>query len=321
MSRLDPDRLQFLNIGGGQDSSALAILYVRGDLPAPYYRRRTYLVMADTGCELPETYAWVREHFIPYLAGYGVELHILEPGGPYHVADTGRVYPDLWTGFMTLSRHPTMPTMKTPDCTFKYKQMPLARFRNARRVSWCGRDARQQAANKTPDVVMVGIAANEPDRALPSPASNYELHYPLIQYKLDRPACQRLIEQAGLPLPLKSGCWCCPHAPPRHYYWLLRKHPHLFAKVEEMEEATNRDRLTRGITRPMYLRRDYNLPIRQTAMEWHRRNPQWTVEQVEESLIRKPDFAVRFGRKVLNCKDQIRFDFEEMCVACPRKAG
>ena len=35
--------------------------------------------------------------------------------------------------------------------------------------------------------------------------------YPLIDLRLSRGACIRLIEAAGLPIPHKSRCWGCPH--------------------------------------------------------------------------------------------------------------
>ncbi len=35
--------------------------------------------------------------------------------------------------------------------------------------------------------------------------------YPLIDLRMNREWCLRIIREAGLPEPPKSRCWCCPH--------------------------------------------------------------------------------------------------------------
>lgn len=300
-------------MGLGQDSTAIAILSAEGRLPAWYYQFRTYFVFADTGAELPETYAWCDQHFVPWLQRHGIELHVLKPHGPFHQTRAGRSYPDIRTAFMTLGTHPTFPTLTSPRCTMNSKQYPLARFREAKRLEWCGRTAYQQARNETPDVVLVGIAADEQHRALPSPAKNYVIRYPLIELGLARKDCQAIIKAAGLPVPPKSGCYLCPFAPAWHYWWLANKHPHLMAKVEEMEDACVEDRVSRGL-QPNYILHSWQLPVRQAAEKWHRQNPRVTVQEIEHWMITKPGYAVHFGCKKADDR-QLTFALTELLAS------
>lgn len=66
----------WLSYGGGVNSTALAILLVRGKLPQ-YEPWR--IVFADTGEERPETYAFIRDHFELWLARHGKTLEIVRP--------------------------------------------------------------------------------------------------------------------------------------------------------------------------------------------------------------------------------------------------
>lgn len=289
----DPDRLLFLNMGLGQDSAAIAVLYCEGKLPAEYYTLKPYFVFADTGAEMPETYEWMREHFIPYLERYGHTLHILEPGGKYHHRRTGRVYPDIRTAFMN-AKHPSFPTRKSPRCTENSKAYPLAAFRDEKRRKWCGRNANQQTRAGFKDWVVIGIAADETHRAHPAPEQNWEARYPLIDLGLDRGACREVIRAAGLAVPMKSGCYLCPFAPVWHYWWLMQKHPQAFAKVEEMEQKAVQDRTDRKLA-PNYILGRLG-PVRQAALHWHKKNPTETVETVERRMYDKA-YAVNHGGK------------------------
>ena len=52
----------WLSFGGGVNSTALAVLLVRGKLPQFEPWR---IVFSDTGEERPETYTYLRDHFEP----------------------------------------------------------------------------------------------------------------------------------------------------------------------------------------------------------------------------------------------------------------
>lgn len=68
--------MYWLIYGGGVNSTALAILMVRGKLPQ-YEPWRT--VFSDTGEERSETYSYIRDHFEPWLAKHGKTLEVVRP--------------------------------------------------------------------------------------------------------------------------------------------------------------------------------------------------------------------------------------------------
>ena len=60
--------------------------------------------------------------------------------------------------------------------------------------------------------------------------------YPLIEAKMRREDCVKLIEDEGLPVPPKSGCYFCPFNSDRRWAELLEIHPRLYSKSIALEE-------------------------------------------------------------------------------------
>ena len=58
--------------------------------------------------------------------------------------------------------------------------------------------------------------------------------YPLIDFRMDRDACVRLIEREGLRVPVKSGCYICPFMDKKRREYLRRNHPNLWRIREEV---------------------------------------------------------------------------------------
>jgi hypothetical protein len=57
---------------------------------------------------------------------------------------------------------------------------------------------------------------------------------------IDREGCKRIIKEAGLPIPVKSGCYFCPFQSKESLLRLLKKHPDLYAKAEALEKNCSR---------------------------------------------------------------------------------
>ena len=74
-------------------------------------------------------------------------------------------------------------------CTREYKIIPLQRYCGANGIEF--------------DSLAVGIAADESHR---QPGKIR----PLVDWGMTRDDCARTIASAGLPIPRRSGCWCCP---------------------------------------------------------------------------------------------------------------
>lgn len=307
----------YLNCGVGQDSMALIVLLVEGRLDPEFYKPgvEVDIVFSDPGDENPLTYAYLEDVLIPYCERNGLEFHWLLPGSRYHVTKPqgghpGRVIGDIISTYMA-DKKPSFPMLGSGGrCTETHKQNVLARFRTARRKH--GWDANQMTRAGYRDVVIVGIAADETSRALPSPSKNYEIVYPLIDMGLTRDGCQKVIEDAGLPLPVKSGCACCPFQPAWAYWWYSQRFPDRFARLAAMEQKHIDYRMARRAagenTEPQYVLHSLKAPLPRAVEIWYSQNRHVTIEMAEGWLYKK-HFSVRWG-----CSSEVNYldwGFEE----------
>jgi len=189
----------WLSYGGGVNSTALAILLCGGKLPQ-YEPWR--ILFADTGNEKDETYAYIEEHFKPYLAKYGWELEVCKP--PETVLER-------W------ERLSVTGSRMLRSCTVQGKIYPIA----------------AHLAKHGDGLQLIGIDAGEEHRAKADPRKAY----PLVDLGIDRTGCGEIIVAAGLPIPEKSGCWCCPYARVGEVLTLLRNHPCRADRIAALEEA------------------------------------------------------------------------------------
>lgn len=301
--------LLFFNQGLGQDSAAIAALYVLGELPASYYeipRERVFFVFSDTGAELKPTYEWKRRVFEPWLRKHGFELHTLRPGGPFHWCEPSPAYPQGRYMRNIIYEHrkdrlPSFPTRSSARCTTNAKGRPLAKFRSYQSERLDGLDNRQRAARVIrglgePNLVAIGYAADEIERARESDANHTAKHwkpvYPLIELGMDRAACREVIKRAGLEVPMKSGCLMCPWAPTWHFYWLRERYPTDFRRAQAMENAAVAQKVARG-EKPYYIKDD--MPLNEAVEEWHRKHPDVTPDEIERWMYERDVYAV--GRK------------------------
>jgi hypothetical protein len=68
----------------------------------------------------------------------------------------------------------------------------------------------------------------------------------LLDLRMTRADCRRVIEQAGLPVPPKSSCWFCPFHKPDQWTQLKREQPELFDKAVAVEVLLNGRREGKG---------------------------------------------------------------------------
>jgi hypothetical protein len=71
---------------------------------------------------------------------------------------------------------------------------------------------------------------------------NITNEYPLIDLRLTREACRRIILDAGLPEPPKSACYFCPLQSPARWKELRHIRPDLFEAASKLETRLNEKR-------------------------------------------------------------------------------
>jgi 3'-phosphoadenosine 5'-phosphosulfate sulfotransferase (PAPS reductase)/FAD synthetase len=178
----DAQRVQQVwSYGGGRQSVALAVLVRDGKLPKP-----EAVVFADTGREDSATMAYHREHVAPWL-DVQVAGHDLATVDLY-----GKNGDLLIPAFTESGKLPTF-------CSTEWKRRVVHRWLRAHGYG-----------PSKPVTMWLGISLDEFSRAHDSPNKWVTHSYPLIDLRLNRADCERIIADAGLPPAPKSSCWMCP---------------------------------------------------------------------------------------------------------------
>jgi|Deesub1362B_J571_1020462.scaffolds.fasta_scaffold00060_95 3'-phosphoadenosine 5'-phosphosulfate sulfotransferase (PAPS reductase)/FAD synthetase len=189
----------YLSHGMGVNSTALMLMLE--DFGIKYEA-----VFVDTGCEHPETY-----EYLNYLREQGYEITVLKP-------DVGGF--DNLYGYCKHYR--IVPGQFTRWCTYKFKIKTLKNY------------------IESPAVMFVGIAYDEKHRAFTKPVKNGVINaYPLVNYRVTREECIKIIKEHGLKIPRKSGCWLCPFAKKEEVRELYLKHRELYEKRKEIERLAS----------------------------------------------------------------------------------
>ncbi|MFJ4478704.1 hypothetical protein ACIQVR_30005 [Streptomyces xanthochromogenes] len=111
-------------------------------------------------------------------------------------------------------------------------------------------------------MVGIGISLDEIHRANRRRSEPHELiEYPLLDLGLRRGDCERLIAEAGLPVPPKSSCFFCPFRTVGSWRHQRRHEPELFTLSVQPEETINERRAALGRD-DVYLTR-YGRPLAQ----------------------------------------------------------
>lgn len=189
-----------LSYGGGVNSVALMILLMRDGMPLDE------VIFADTGGEVPETYAYI-EVTREYLRPHGVPFTVVAKKG-------ANLYETAW-------RRRVLPSTIWRWSTRDYKVNPIHRHYRS-----IGAHINQYLA----------IAWDEIERMKDSRVDFVTNLYPLIDRHITRADCVALIQEAGLPTPPKSSCYFCPFGSLDRWRWLYETHPDLYAKAMALEE-------------------------------------------------------------------------------------
>ncbi|MET8571840.1 phosphoadenosine phosphosulfate reductase [Streptomyces sp. NPDC004783] len=218
----DHDSIEVFSYGGGQQSNAALVLSAQGLLP---YKKFLFCNVGDDS-EDPRTLEYVRNVAIPYAERHGLEIVELR-----RVMKRTGEERTLYQQVMRPSRTIDIPMRMdngapgNRNCTKDQKLLVILREL-----------ARMGATEAAPATVGVGISLDEMHRATNRRRSPIErITYPLLEMGLRRTDCQRIILEAGLPLPPKSACWFCPMKRPEEWQNLRRERPDLFAKACHLE--------------------------------------------------------------------------------------
>ncbi len=277
-------QLRAVSYGGGVQSTALLVLAAQRKIDFPLF------VMANVGddSEEPGTLQYVREVAAPYAAQHGIELVIRDRIRRDGTTET------LWGRLMKDgSRSIPIPIRMsngapgTRSCTADFKIAVTAKElkrRGARGGKACPQHAvaapctqhrrvqgmcrfhpDAQCAECVPAnraILGIGISVDEIQRANNRRQEPHEeIVYPLLDLRMRRTDCARLIVAAGLPVPPKSSCWFCPMHRPSAWQDQARDQPDLFQRACELEDTLNDRR--RQLGRDQVFLTRFGIPLRE----------------------------------------------------------
>lgn len=211
-------KLRVLSLGAGVQSSTLALMIAREELPPV-----DCAIFSDTGWEPKAVYEWLNwlEAQLPF---------------PVYRVSAGDIRADQMSGLnSTRQRFVAVPWftlspkgkqgMGRRQCTAEYKLRPLQRkvveLMNGKR-------------NRGGCEMLIGISMDEVWRMKPSRVQYIVNKFPLIDAGITRQACLRWMEDQQYPKPPKSSCIGCPFHSDAQWRALT---PEEFADAVEVDRA------------------------------------------------------------------------------------
>ena len=191
-----------LSFGSGVNTFGLMVLLVREKMPFDV------AVFADTGCELPETYQAL-DVARGYLERHGIELKVVKSKSGMSL-------------FEKCAERKVLPSTLWRWSTRDFKITPIHAYYRS-----LGTHINEY----------LGIAYDEVERMKESREDYITSLFPLIDRKMTREDCIRLIKSARLPVPIKSGCYVCPFSPIWRWKYIHENHPDIYRKVMKLEEG------------------------------------------------------------------------------------
>ncbi|MFJ5843963.1 phosphoadenosine phosphosulfate reductase [Streptomyces sp. NPDC092903] len=236
-----PRPLRAFSFGGGWQSMAALVLAAQGRIDFDTF------LFANVGddSENPDTITYVRDYAQPFAAAHNLKLIELER----HLRDgeTETIRQRIINSNGSRQTIPVFLSNGKPGgraCTYDFKILVTGKWLKA-----------NGATPQNPATVAMGISLDEIGRANAGKAMPYErLTYPLLDLKIRRADCPRIIRTAGLPVPPKSSCDFCPMRKIPEWQAMREKNPARFERACQVEETINHHLATKG-KRPVYLTR------------------------------------------------------------------
>ena len=227
--------IYILSFGGGVNSTALFFYLLKHQFPIDE------IIFADTGSELPETYAIV-EKFKKVCEEKRILFTIVK----------SKLSNSLYEYYYDKK---ALPSRQKRDCTGKFKVSVIKNYLRAK----YGKDKKFSQ--------YIGIAAEESHRMKGSNVSYINLVYPLVFAQINREDCIRMCRENGFSEVVKSGCYCCPFTRKEGWKELFKNHPELFEKAIMLEENCNNKKVTLASIPLREIKRKLVLPKEQLLLD------------------------------------------------------
>lgn len=226
--------LRYLSLGAGVQSTTLALMIERGEVPAV-----DCAIFADTGWEPRAVYehlTWL-EGMLTYpvhrVTAGNLRQHVLDGARLKDGAPAVQKGGDVYRGIPAYTRQTDGSFgMLRRQCTREYKITPiLSKVREL-----LGLTHRQRVPKAVIVEQLTGISADEADRAKPAQEPWLRRLYPLLDLRVTRAGCLAWLKSNGYPQPPRSACLGCPlHSIGE--WERIRRDPEGWADVVEVDRA------------------------------------------------------------------------------------
>lgn len=232
----------YLSLGAGVQSSALLLCAEKGlyDVPRP-----EICWFADTMCEPPHVYAWLDR--LRELSS--IPIKTVSAGDLKDVTLNGIPGQKDFVSLPVYGLNPdNSKTLLRRQCTRQFKLDPI---RKAVRTH-LGYKPRQHVKESVR--ALIGISLEEAIRMKPSWDKWTTNSYPLVDARLRRSDCHRLLQEHGWSvdgMPGRSACTFCPFHSDREFAE-LKKDPEVWADIVAFDQAI-RNKSQKGAEYPIFL--------------------------------------------------------------------
>tara|TARA_R100000149_G_C5858069_1_gene124782 strand:- start:303 stop:1127 length:825 start_codon:yes stop_codon:yes gene_type:complete len=223
--------LSIISLGAGVQSSTMAIMAAKGDLPPV-----DCAIFADTGNEPKMVYSYLK--FLKKILPY-----------PIHVVSKGNIMQDMLDAkgksnfvvapYFTQNKITGKKGMVMRQCTNDYKiQQIKKKIRQLCDVGFRKKFPKDKYVEQ-----WIGISTDEVGRMKPARDKYILNRHPLIEAKMSRKDCIKYLKDNNIALPEKSACIICPYHNDAYWYFMKTERPSEFAI------AVDFDKKVRTITR------------------------------------------------------------------------
>ena len=231
--------MTIISLGLGVQSTAMYLMSSLGQID-----RADYAIFADPGAELPDTYELWNYLNVWRERNNGIPL----------IKKKKSLYADIIKGEnSTGHRWASIPAfgesggMIRRQCTKEYKIDVVVKA--IREIYGLKKYARMK-----PTDLWLGISLDEIQRMKESLLPKITYHYPLIDKRITRSACQSFLEEHGFNNVKKSSCVFCPYHNNSQWRYIKQNYPKEWKKVMKVDNAI-RDSSKRGLNDKLYLHR------------------------------------------------------------------
>ena len=217
--------ISVFSCGGGTQSTAIAALIVQGKLPKP-----DFVVIADTGREMPTTWQYMDAVTRPALKAIGLEIHRVKSDEWARPIARG-----IWAG--DTLRIPAFSNLNGSDaklsafCSSHWKQEAVDRWLS-----------QIQGLTRSKYCKWIGFSMDETRRVLRirsgDEAAAGLIRLPLVDdVPTKRHEAIKIVEAAGWPKPPRSRCWMCPNQTDYEWAEVKTEYPELWHEAVQLDES------------------------------------------------------------------------------------